>query len=582
MRPPAALSGAAPARDSRDSSCRGSALSSKTDGCGSRWLSSWSLKSKVSVLFVAVVLCLSTFTSPREHSGTPWHVLQTSAAAPPKKEISPRSPSAPNETAPQDPSRLLPMLRFSEEDLRHVEDGFERHQSLYPTFLHGYSKRSSLVIYRTISTAATAEPYTIQKDLLIDGFLLHQALLQGTAASPRFLLVIDLAPINSFIKASLGPSAVAKLHKQPESALLAFVNSPHWQNLRSLFFVPSRCEGVVLLNAPSIVLQLLSVFDHFLFHPNRNFGTGRGKPSSVHAIEAALANNKGGRFLLQASLDTSALCDFVEPAEIPVEYAYACVAGQQDSEEHGKAKLGEAPETLQFFQSLFDLAQRIHGNIEKAKRRNPTLFDLSLKASAAGIKTALSFGPSLLNSAEMSECNSSADGNASAAHSTGGEKDSRQSPEKSGRRAPESGKPHSTSSVARGKEEARVHAPKRSRRPKPEKRAVRTEADSKGSQPSPRPIATEPSVPPARDSDQQKPVRDLPPAAVVATPFQVAASAPGTELVWGGGADYAWGVDATGGAWGAGQPKEELFLDRGYFVDEAEALAAGDAFDDLD
>ncbi|EPT30375.1 hypothetical protein TGME49_282170 [Toxoplasma gondii ME49] len=536
-------------------------------GCSwfTRCLTAWRAKRQMVFLACcAVISCLSPLRLMSDLSQFPWSVLQV-AAAPLEREVA--APAARGGGASQGASKAHPVLRFSEADLRQVDDGFERHQNLYPTFLHGRSKQKSLVIYRTISTAATSEPYIVQRDLLIDGFLLQQAILQG-GSSPRFLLVIDLAPISSFIKASLGPAAVATLHKEPGSPLLGFVNSAHWQRLRSLFFVPSRCEGVVLLNAPAIVLQLLSVFDHFLFHPNRNMGTGRGNPSSAHAIEAALASNKGGRFLLQGSLDTSALCDFVDPAEIPAEYAYACTAGAEEAES-GKSKLGEAPETHVFFQSLFSLAKRLHGNLEKAKRRNPTLFDLSLKASAAGIKTALSFGPALLGD-DPSESTSSADSKDVAKTRGAREKELKLPRSKtrgvsSKARAPARGVPAEPS---RGETSAHAGGAKRRKRSSqigPEASEAEAASGRDG-------VAEHaaPSVPAQESGDSEEF------AVQVESPFFAPS---GPESV---PAEAAWGVDPTRGAWGEVEPTAQVALTRGFFVNEEEAQAVGSAFDDVD
>lgn len=198
--------------------------------------------------------------------------------------------------------------------------------------------------------------------------------------------MIDLENLASFIRSALTPVGVAALHKQPQSQVLAFVNSPQWQYLRSLFFIPAYCENVILLNAPPIVLQLLSVFDHFLFHPHRNPVTGRGHPDSVRLIQAAVAHNKGGRFLLQGSLGASALFDAVDQSQIPVEY----LQQSRESEEGGKMSVDErkshaaggvienTPETVSLFKSLFQLTLQIEGSLELAKERNPTLASVAM------------------------------------------------------------------------------------------------------------------------------------------------------------------------------------------------------------
>lgn len=210
------------------------------------------------------------------------------------------------------------------------------------------------------------------------------------AGTCRFLLVIDLENIASFIRTALSPMGVASLHKQPQSQALSFVNSPQWQFLRSLFFIPAYCENVLVINAPPIVLQLLSVFDHFLFHPHRNPVTGRGHPESARLIQTAVAQNRGSRFLLQGSLDSSALLEAVDQSQLPVEYSES-----RDSDEGSRASLVDGrthslvgglipttPETVSLFRSLFQVILQVEGSVESAKERNPTLASFALVKGA--------------------------------------------------------------------------------------------------------------------------------------------------------------------------------------------------------
>ncbi|PHJ21066.1 hypothetical protein CSUI_005090 [Cystoisospora suis] len=286
-----------------------------------------------------------------------------------------------------------PVLPFSDDDLKMIARGFERHLQLYPACIHGRSKKGSVVIYRRLPTESANESYVPSRDLLVDAFLLQKVVQQtcaqgekgGEEGPCRFLLVIDLENIASFIRSALTPVGVATLHKQPQSQVLAFVNSPQWQYLRSLFFIPAYCENVILLNAPPIVLQLLSILDHFLFHPHRNPVTGRGHPDSARLIQAAVAQNKGGRFLLQGSLDTSALLDVVDQSQLPVEYLQ-----QSQENEEGEISIDvrksvgmgglieSTPETVSLFKSLFQLTLQIEGSLELAKERNPTLASVAM------------------------------------------------------------------------------------------------------------------------------------------------------------------------------------------------------------
>ncbi|PFH31268.1 hypothetical protein BESB_031420 [Besnoitia besnoiti] len=496
------------------------------------------------------------------------------------------------------------LLRFSVEDLRNVESGFERHQSLYSTFLHGRSRQNSLVIYRKIAAAAADETYAVPGSLSIDGFLLQQALLQASSSTPRvrFLLVIDLEEINPFIKTALNPVAVANLHRQPHSAPLAFANSPYWQTLRRLFFVPARCEGVILLNAPSIVLQLLSVFDHFLFHPNRSLATGYGNPASARAIQSALAHNKGGRFLLQGSLDTSALCEVVDSAQVPAEYSCPPAAGAAAASA-GAKRLGETTEALYFFQALFELVKRLDGGVQKAKSRNPMLFDFSVKATAAGIKASLCSGLGAdANGSASAVCPLPGDSDAVAPAGAakeetqsgeGGAKKASDGKRQRSRRSPRSSKTGSSENTGQGNTDGGKRSGKKAQPGDQQKDARRSTSEyGAGAASAGQKGSTEGTVN-AADANAGFSASlgsaDGLAGSWGASGFggqdglgafgaQFGDAGAGGQLIWGAGADDAGGV---GGGWG-GEATSKVPVDRGFFMSESEALEVGHEFDDLD
>lgn len=88
------------------------------------------------------------------------------------------SPGSDHDVASVSKSSSPPVLPFSEDDLKTVARGFERHLHLYPAYIHGRSKKGSIVIYRRLPTEATKETYLPSRDLLIDGFLLQKAVEQ--------------------------------------------------------------------------------------------------------------------------------------------------------------------------------------------------------------------------------------------------------------------------------------------------------------------------------------------------------------------------------------------------------------------
>lgn len=69
-------------------------------------------------------------------------------------------------------------LPFSDDDLKMIARGSERHLQLYPVFIHGRSKKGSVVIYRRPPAEAANESYLPSRDLLVDAFLLQKVVQQ--------------------------------------------------------------------------------------------------------------------------------------------------------------------------------------------------------------------------------------------------------------------------------------------------------------------------------------------------------------------------------------------------------------------